>query len=146
MEIVNDIKQDTVKAIREVISTGFYWLDALIGGWHNGELVLIGGRPAMGKTSFITSSLITLSVVNNIPAAVFSLDLNLPQIMERIRRGLCKGMGESEHLGDDMLSLAPIILNYGCESIERVRKQSLRPRDLLSGHPMRKTFKTSSFL
>lgn len=32
MEIVNDIKQDTVKAIREVISTGFYRLDALIGG------------------------------------------------------------------------------------------------------------------
>lgn len=127
MTIVNDIKQDTAKTGHEVISTGFSHLDALIGGWHKGELVLIGGRPAMGKTTFITSSLINLSIVNNIPTAMFSLEMNSQQVTERIRRGLCDGMGESVCEAEVMLSLSPIILNDECSdsnSIERVRRLS----------------------
>lgn len=125
MIIVNDMKQEATKAGKEVITTGFGCLDALIGGWHNGELVLIGGRPAMGKTSFITSSLINLSVVNKMPAAVFSLEQYSSQIMNCIRCGLCEGMGKEEYLWDGMISQAPIII-HDCarESIERVRRHS----------------------
>lgn len=125
MIIVNDMKQEATKAGKEVITTGFGCLDALIGGWHNGELVLIGGRPAMGKTSFITSSLINLSVVNKMPAAVFSLEQCSSQIMNCIRCGLCEGMGKEEYLWDGMISQAPIII-HDCarESIERVRRHS----------------------
>lgn len=125
MTIINDMKQDTAKAGHEVITTGFDSLDALIGGWHKGELVLIGGRPAMGKTSFIMSSLINLSVVNKMPAAVFSLELCSSQIMNCIRCGLCEGMGKEEYLWDGMISQAPIIIHdCACESIERVRRHS----------------------
>lgn len=123
MTIINDMKQDTAKAGHEVITTGFGSLDALIGGWHRGELVLIGGHPAMGKTAFITSSLINLSVVNDIPAAVFSLDEKLQRTTERIRHSLCEGMGAFESQCSDMLSLSPIVFDYGCKSIKRVRRQ-----------------------
>ncbi len=34
------------------LSTGFKVLDAVTNGLNGGELILIGGRPGMGKTSF----------------------------------------------------------------------------------------------
>src|SRR5690606_36928303 len=35
------------------ITTGLPELDEILGGWHNSDLTLIGGRPAMGKTAFL---------------------------------------------------------------------------------------------
>lgn len=35
------------------IPTGIDTLDAALGGWHNTDLVIVGGRPAMGKTAFL---------------------------------------------------------------------------------------------
>ncbi|MCY3839997.1 MAG: hypothetical protein OXH09_15315 [Gammaproteobacteria bacterium] len=33
------------------VATGLRRLDELTGGWHNGELLVIGGRPSMGRTA-----------------------------------------------------------------------------------------------
>ncbi|MCO7494732.1 replicative DNA helicase [Stenotrophomonas maltophilia] len=35
------------------IPTGLAALDDILGGWHVGDLTIIGGRPAMGKTAFL---------------------------------------------------------------------------------------------
>lgn len=35
------------------ITTGLHELDEILGGWHDSDLTLIGGRPAMGKTAFL---------------------------------------------------------------------------------------------
>lgn len=35
------------------ITTGLDELDSILGGWHNSDLSIIGGRPAMGKTAFM---------------------------------------------------------------------------------------------
>ncbi len=35
------------------ITTGLSDLDDILGGWHNSDLTIIGGRPAMGKTAFM---------------------------------------------------------------------------------------------
>jgi replicative DNA helicase len=35
------------------ITTGLAELDAILGGWHDSDLTIIGGRPAMGKTAFM---------------------------------------------------------------------------------------------
>lgn len=35
------------------ITTGLRELDEILGGWHDSDLTIIGGRPAMGKTSFM---------------------------------------------------------------------------------------------
>ena len=43
-----------------VINSGLKDLDDFTGGWYPGELCVVGGRPAMGKTAFI------LSVIANI--------------------------------------------------------------------------------
>ena len=44
------------------ISTGYYRLDDVTSGWQNSDLVIIAGRPAMGKTAF------ALSMAKNIAA------------------------------------------------------------------------------
>jgi len=35
------------------IPTGLQALDEILGGWHDSDLTIIGGRPAMGKTAFL---------------------------------------------------------------------------------------------
>ncbi|MGE8247300.1 MAG: replicative DNA helicase [Stenotrophomonas maltophilia] len=35
------------------ITTGLTGLDEILGGWHDSDLTIIGGRPAMGKTAFL---------------------------------------------------------------------------------------------
>lgn len=35
------------------ITTGLSELDDILGGWHNSDLSIVGGRPAMGKTAFM---------------------------------------------------------------------------------------------
>lgn len=35
------------------ITTGLNALDEILGGWHDSDLTIIGGRPAMGKTAFL---------------------------------------------------------------------------------------------
>jgi replicative DNA helicase len=40
------------------ISTGFNSLDEKLGGLHNSDLIVVGGRPAMGKTAFAISMMI----------------------------------------------------------------------------------------
>ena len=37
------------------IPTGYHKLDDLTSGWQNSDLVIIAGRPAMGKTAFALS-------------------------------------------------------------------------------------------
>lgn len=43
---------ETLQAGRVLIPTGFTDLDYKIGGMERGELMVVGGRPSMGKTSF----------------------------------------------------------------------------------------------
>ena len=74
-----DFKRDEVN----VISTGFRDLDALILGWERGKFVVIGARPAMGKTAFALSMLHHIAVERNIPVALFSLEMSLLQLLTR---------------------------------------------------------------
>lgn len=63
------------------LATGFAQLDEKIGGLQNSELVIVAGRPAMGKTSFALSLAKNLGVDNNIPVAIFSLEMSNRQLV-----------------------------------------------------------------
>ena len=53
------------------VKSGFIELDKITHGWENGNLIVITGRPAMGKTSFGISLLRNIAVKNKIPVAFF---------------------------------------------------------------------------
>lgn len=54
-EAYNDIEAAFTNGGIPGISTGFQGIDNILGGFHNSDLVVFGGRPSMGKTAFLIS-------------------------------------------------------------------------------------------
>ena len=80
------------------VPTGFIDLDSMLTGLHPGELIIIGARPAMGKTSF-AMNIAEHAALCNKTTAVFTLEMPREQIamrllcsdarvdMQRVRKG-----------------------------------------------------------
>lgn len=90
-----EIMQDTFKNIEKLyqrkelvtgVPTGFTDLDTMTAGMQPSDLVIIAGRPSMGKTAFI------LNIVENaglraepqVPTLVFSLEMSKEQLVQRM--------------------------------------------------------------
>jgi len=58
------------------VKTGFYDLDAMIGGFKPGKLITIAGRPAMGKSSFLGNLALNISENELLPTVIFSLEMS----------------------------------------------------------------------
>ena len=71
------------------ISTGFYKLDDMTCGWQKSDLVIIAGRPAMGKTAFALSLAKNIAVDQKIPMAIFSLEMTSVQLANRLMANNC---------------------------------------------------------
>ena len=63
--------------------TGWRFLDKYIGGYNEGELLIIAGRPGMGKTAFAMSLGIDFAKLGN-HVLFFSLEMSIPQLAKRI--------------------------------------------------------------
>ena len=67
MEHVCDIIEETTSATICPISTGFKFLDTIIGGYYPGELTTICGEEDCGKTAYVISQLNHIAVDQHIP-------------------------------------------------------------------------------
>lgn len=76
------------------ISTGYYRLDDLTSGWQNSDLVIIAGRPAMGKTAFALSMAKNIAVDQKRPMAFFSLEMSGVQLANRLVSNVCELSGK----------------------------------------------------
>ena len=85
--------EDTIDMIEDIfnregevsgVSTGFQSLDRLISGLHGGNLIVLAGRPAMGKTAFGLNIAQHLGLEKNIPVGVFSLEMSARDLLMRI--------------------------------------------------------------
>ena len=75
------------------IPTGFAGLDDMTSGWQASDLVIIAGRPAMGKTSFALSIAKNVAVDYHVPTAFFSLEMNNVQLVNRLISNVCEVSG-----------------------------------------------------
>ena len=66
------------------VSTGFTELDNLTSGLQKSDLIIIAGRPSMGKTSFAMNIASTVAVEADSPVAIFSLEMPGEQIAMRL--------------------------------------------------------------
>lgn len=66
------------------VPTGFNDLDDLTGGLQHSDLIIIAGRPAMGKTSFALSIAMHAAMEERIPAAIFSLEMSMSHVVQRM--------------------------------------------------------------
>ncbi len=57
------------------VSTGFVDLDRQTSGLQAGDLVIVAGRPSMGKTSFSMNLVENAAIKDNLPVAVFSMEM-----------------------------------------------------------------------
>lgn len=72
------------------ITTGYKKLDKLTLGWQRSDLIIIAARPAMGKTAFVLSMAKRMAVDNNIPVAMFSLEMSNVQLVNRLISNICE--------------------------------------------------------
>ncbi|MGD9660645.1 MAG: replicative DNA helicase [Porticoccaceae bacterium] len=90
---VNDLLKEAVERIDQLfqndaditgLSTGFADLDEKTSGWQKSDLVIVAGRPSMGKTSF-AMNMVEHAVLNqDRPVLVFSLEMPANQLMTRM--------------------------------------------------------------
>lgn len=76
------------------IPTGYVKLDDYTSGWQRSDLVIIAGRPAMGKTSFALSLAKNIAVDYDTPIAFFSLEMNNVQLVNRLISNVCEIEGK----------------------------------------------------
>jgi replicative DNA helicase len=65
------------------LSTGFADLDEKTSGLHPGQLIIIAGRPSMGKTSFAMNIAEHVACIEKAPVAVFSMEMPTEEIVLR---------------------------------------------------------------
>lgn len=66
------------------VPTGFADLDALTHGLHPGQMVIVAGRPAMGKSTLGVDMLRSCAIKHNRPAVMFSLEMSRRDVQHRI--------------------------------------------------------------
>lgn len=123
------------------VPTGFTDLDNMLTGLHAGELIIIGARPAMGKTSLAMNIAEQAAVGHNKTTAVFTLEMPREQIalrmlcsnarvdMQKVRKGtlhdddwmkLAKSLGPLSAAPmyiDDTSGISPTQLRARCRRL-----------------------------
>jgi replicative DNA helicase len=66
------------------IPTGFTDLDYKLTGLHPSQLLIVAARPAMGKTAFVLNIAQHVAFRQNIPVAIFSLEMSKEQLVTRM--------------------------------------------------------------
>ncbi|MBO4850269.1 MAG: replicative DNA helicase [Prevotella sp.] len=72
------------------VASGYTKLDDMTSGWQKSDLVILAGRPAMGKTSFALSIAKNIAVDNRVPTAFFSLEMSNLQLVNRLISNTCE--------------------------------------------------------
>ncbi|MDG0968819.1 MAG: replicative DNA helicase [Porticoccaceae bacterium] len=96
---VNSLIKEAVDRLDELIkngsditglSTGFSDLDTMTSGWQKSDLVIIAGRPSMGKTAFAMNMVEHATLNQDRPVLVFSLEMPANQLIIRMLSSIGK--------------------------------------------------------
>ncbi|AVX13823.1 replicative DNA helicase [Stutzerimonas stutzeri] len=66
------------------LSTGIPDLDGSVQGMKSGQMIVVAGRPAMGKTTFAMNIAAEVAVEQRKPVLVISLEMSKEQLMDRL--------------------------------------------------------------
>jgi replicative DNA helicase len=90
---IREIVKDSFRSIEDLfarkqlitgVPTGFEKMDDLTSGLQKSELIIIAGRPSMGKTAFALNIAQYAAMEEQIPAAIFSLEMSKEQLAFRL--------------------------------------------------------------
>ncbi len=86
------------------IPTGFRDLDETTGGLHNSDLMIIAGRPAMGKTSLVLNMAYEVASINSRDVLLFELEMSKEQLAQR---------SGAMYSGVDLTRVRHLLMNAG---------------------------------
>ena len=66
------------------VPTGFHDLDRMTAGMHSGDLIIVAGRPGMGKTALALNMGTVAALQTGIGVAIFSLEMSKEQLVLRM--------------------------------------------------------------
>jgi replicative DNA helicase len=67
------------------VPSGLKLIDKLTNGWQKTDLIILAGRPSMGKTAAAISMAIYPAVIEKRPIAIFSLEMSSQQLVSRMQ-------------------------------------------------------------
>lgn len=106
------------KGIKSGVVTGLRMVDNVTSGWQKSDLIILAGRPGMGKTAAALSFILYPALINNDPVAFFSLEMSSQQLVSRMQAQI-SGMNVSK-IVKKQLSLSDIQqIAMTCESLEK---------------------------
>ena len=88
-----EVVDETVETIQRMaaertpvtgMKTDFKQLDRITNGFQKGDMILLAARPSMGKTAFALSLAMNMAEQNDLPVAVFSLEMDADALMKRM--------------------------------------------------------------
>jgi replicative DNA helicase len=145
---VKHVVKDTIELVDKLfdkkehitgLATGFTDLDEATTGFHPGDLIVIGARPGMGKTAFCLNIIAHAAIEDNVPVAVFSLEMTKEQLVLRMLCGEAevdsKAVRSGYHSKEDYrklvnaagrLSEAPIYIDDSFNTILDIRAKARR--------------------
>ena len=90
---IKDVIKDNIETIDKLyqrkeyvtgIATGFHDLDVITAGLQSSDLIIIGGRPSMGKSAFMCCMAEHAGVALKMPVVIFSLEMSKEQLVQRM--------------------------------------------------------------
>ena len=93
--VLSDLAGDVTKELQQLyqmhskddvtgLPTGFRILDKMTSGLQKGDLIIVAGRPSMGKTSFAMNIAEYSGLTLKMPVAVFSMEMSSVQLAKRL--------------------------------------------------------------
>lgn len=83
IDTFQEIEDRSTGAIPPGIPCGFYDLDAMTGGFQRSDLIIVAGRPSMGKSSLAVNFGYAIAK-KRLPIAIFSLEMSKGQLAQRM--------------------------------------------------------------
>nr|YP_010133845.1 DNA-replication helicase subunit [Fistulifera saprophila]QWM93335.1 DNA-replication helicase subunit [Fistulifera saprophila] len=88
IELLNSIfanlKSKSIEPSLAGLSSGFYDLDCMTQGFQKSDLIIIAGRPSIGKTALILNIVADVVRQSRLPVLLFSLEMSKEQILYRL--------------------------------------------------------------
>jgi len=93
LEPISKVVREYVARIDEIsqrpddifgVPTGLLDIDTLLGGLQKSDLLIVAGRPGMGKTGFLLGTLRNAALVHKKHVAMFSMEMSNEQLLQRL--------------------------------------------------------------
>lgn len=83
-ETIDELEKSSDKRLVTGVATGYYKFDEITSGLQRGNLIIIAGRPSMGKTSFVLGMALHATLELKNPVAFFSLEMSAKELSMRM--------------------------------------------------------------